>query len=217
VLSACCEIKPNDGRLRESPQLPSWIPDWRVRFEKAYQVFPLCNGPYNASGTEKPRIEYAQGSDAVRIRGVRLDSIVVVSTDLKTTRWEQVSQDWSAWSSHNHPANLYGDLEGQREAFRETFYLGMYKDNPHKHDRGKDLFDIAVRRKGNGIMKQALRGRTFGNAGRQFFGTSKGYMGRGTHGMQVGDLVVVLLGAKVPFILRESGKRGRFLLVGECC
>jgi len=41
-------------------------------------------------------------------------------------------------------------------------------------------------------------------------------MGRGPHGMQVNDLIVVFLGAKVPFVVRKSGPTSRFLLVSEC-
>ncbi|PVH75711.1 HET-domain-containing protein [Cadophora sp. DSE1049] len=239
ILSACCEVKTNaerlhkplqglggspksgmDPRSESNPTLPSWIPDWRVPFKTdydEYQVFPLCNNPYFAGGTGRPEIKYTRGSDTVTIRGIFLDSIAVVSTDLKTTRWQQVSDDWATWSRYDYLFTPYGDLEEQREAFRETFYLGLHnKDNPHKDDGGREFFDIAVRRRGDGVTKEQLGPRTFGRAGRQFFGTANGYMGRGPHGMQVGDLVVVLLGAKVPFVLRKAGETGRLLLVGEC-
>ena len=242
ILSACCEIQTNEGkeRLPESiqgleatftsgldsspesnPSLPSWIPNWRVPFKRdyeEYQVFPLCNSSYSASGTKRPTIKHDHGSFTITIRGIFLDSIAVVSTDVKTTRWQQVSEDWVTWSRYKYSATQYGGLEEQREAFRETFYLGMHdKENPHKGDGGQEFFDIAVGRKGNGVTKEQLGKRTFGKAGRQFFGTATGYMGRGSHGMQVGDLVVVLLGAKVPFVLRKAEETCRFLLVGECC
>jgi hypothetical protein len=240
ILSACCEIKTNaerlhkplqelegtpasgiDPRSESNPTLPSWIPDWRVPFNRdheEYQVFPLCNNPYFAGGTGQPEIKHTHGSNSVTICGIFLDSIAIVSTDLKTTRWQQVSEDWATWNRYDYPSTPYGNLEEQREAFRETFYLGLHnKDNPHKGDGGQEFFDIAVCRRGNGVTKEQLGSRTFGKAGRQFFGTANGYMGRGLHGMQVGDLVVVFLGAKVPFVLRKAEETGRLLLVGECC
>lgn len=234
VLSACCETKPNDTQYSQKsnaiptsetgqdPQtvsnaaFPSWIPDWRVPFEKDYQAFPLCNYPFQASGVEKPAVQHVQGSDAILIRSILVDSIVLVSTDHRTTRWPQVSEDWKVWFSYNHPANPYGDLEEQREAFYRTLYLGQNnKDNPYRHDGSERFFDIAVGRTGNGVVEQQP-GRSYGSAGRQFFGTRKGYMGRGLHSVQIGDLVVVLLGGKVPFVLRESRTKGKFFLVGEC-
>jgi hypothetical protein len=237
ILSACCEIDTNDGETlqdlegaptsevgpssKPNPTLPSWIPDWRVPFKKdyeEYQVFPLCNNEYHAGGAERPKIKHTSGSNTVNIGGIFLDTIAVLSTDIKTTRWEQVSEDWVTWSRYEYLSTPYGDLEAQREAFRETFYLGQYnKDNHHEVDGGQEFFDIAVRRKGDGVTKEQLGSRTFGKAGRQFFGTENGYMGRGAHGMQVGDMVVILLGAKVPFVLRKAGGKGKLLLVGECC
>lgn len=52
---------------------------------------------------------------------------------------------------------------------------------------------------------------------RQFYVTEKGYMGLGPAAMEVGDLVYVLAGGQVPFILRTVGtpNSGQFHLVGE--
>jgi hypothetical protein len=49
---------------------------------------------------------------------------------------------------------------------------------------------------------------------RKFFRTCKGYFGLGPRAMRPGDICCVLLGAKVPFILRPE--RQQYLLVGEC-
>ena len=54
--------------------------------------------------------------------------------------------------------------------------------------------------------------------GRRFFVTDKGYFGLAPHFATEGDLVCVLFGARVPFVLRpcmsEEGKPRRFKLVG---
>lgn len=93
----------------------------------------------------------------------------------------------------------------------------MYsKENPRKHDGDEVFFDRAVGRKDNDVPEQVSE-RTYGKAGRLFFGTRKGYMGRGVHCVQKGDLVVVLHGGKVPFVLRENEEKDKFLLIGECC
>jgi hypothetical protein len=50
--------------------------------------------------------------------------------------------------------------------------------------------------------------------GRRAFTTKKGYLGLGPMATQPGDLVCVLFGAKVPFILRYE--EDHYLFVGEC-
>ncbi|KAI0551408.1 heterokaryon incompatibility protein-domain-containing protein [Xylaria curta] len=47
------------------------------------------------------------------------------------------------------------------------------------------------------------------SGGRRFFRTKEGYIGTGPVDMKVGDSVVVLLGSRVPFVLREDDKTSR--------
>ena len=50
--------------------------------------------------------------------------------------------------------------------------------------------------------------------GKQPFRTSKGYIGLGPIASQKGDIIALLAGAQVPFVLRPDGS-GAFSLVGE--
>lgn len=50
----------------------------------------------------------------------------------------------------------------------------------------------------------------------RFFATDKGYLGRGPVGMKEGDVVCLLFGGRVPFVLRED-EDGYYRLVGESC
>jgi hypothetical protein len=54
----------------------------------------------------------------------------------------------------------------------------------------------------------------FRHHGRRPFITSEGHLGLGPAAMQRGDVVVVILGAELPFIFRKEDK-GRYSLVGE--
>ncbi|KAJ8126249.1 hypothetical protein O1611_g7388 [Lasiodiplodia mahajangana] len=47
------------------------------------------------------------------------------------------------------------------------------------------------------------------SGGRRFFRTKKGYIGTGPAGMDVGDSVAVLLGSRVPFVLRQDDQGPR--------
>ena len=51
-------------------------------------------------------------------------------------------------------------------------------------------------------------------AGRRFFATQEGYIGLAPSRTVAGDLVCILKGANVPFVLRRAGES--FVLVGEC-
>jgi hypothetical protein len=50
---------------------------------------------------------------------------------------------------------------------------------------------------------------------RRLFLTRRGYYGIGPEVMEYGDIVAVLFGAKVPYILRKTSG-GRYYLLGEC-
>jgi hypothetical protein len=68
-----------------------------------------------------------------------------------------------------------------------------------------------------GAHKKAPRfssGVQVASLGRKLFGTQEGYIGIGDVTLQEGDLVCVLFGGKVPFILRPAD--GRYRFVGEC-
>ncbi|KAF2228724.1 hypothetical protein EV356DRAFT_435862, partial [Viridothelium virens] len=52
--------------------------------------------------------------------------------------------------------------------------------------------------------------------GRRVFTSEKGYLGTGVEDVRAGDLVVLVEGACVPYILRPvAGREGTFSLVGE--
>lgn len=47
--------------------------------------------------------------------------------------------------------------------------------------------------------------------------TASGFMGRVPLAAQKGDIIAVLAGGKVPFVLREAGRKGLYSIVGDCC
>jgi hypothetical protein len=52
--------------------------------------------------------------------------------------------------------------------------------------------------------------------GRRQFATENGHIGLGSQNTQVGDIVCVLFGGSVPYILRSSDTPGFFKFIGEC-
>lgn len=51
---------------------------------------------------------------------------------------------------------------------------------------------------------------------RSFFKSSRGYYGLGPEVAEVGDVICILFGSSVPFVLRPNGTSGQWKLVGEC-
>ena len=50
---------------------------------------------------------------------------------------------------------------------------------------------------------------------RRTYRTSKGYLGLGPETLQDGDLIFIIAGSPVPFVLRKTAVQGRYRLVGE--
>ncbi|KAH8755177.1 hypothetical protein BGZ57DRAFT_933466 [Hyaloscypha finlandica] len=68
-------------------------------------------------------------------------------------------------------------------------------------------------------LAEALNEQAAGSEGFQcsqrFFMTEKGYMGIGPTGCANGDIVCVLLGGELPYVLRPVGNE-RYKMVGQC-
>jgi hypothetical protein len=107
---------------------------------------------------------------------------------------------------------LFGDISiGSRtskvvkEISTSFLRLTLAEDKlPKEYAKGEEVF--------------ALKGLSFFAAiaqSRRFAQTDMGLVGYVPMRARRGDLVVVLYGSKVPFVVREKG-RGRYSLIGEC-
>ena len=94
--------------------------------------------------------------------------------------------------------NKDGDDEG-REAMRE--FAPEYKQ----------LTNAVAKHVKSGTFSRDLQTSCLG---RKLFGTKEGYIGVGDVTLQADDLVCLLFGGKVPFILRKM--EGHYRFIGEC-
>ncbi|KAI0147064.1 hypothetical protein GGR57DRAFT_506041 [Xylariaceae sp. FL1272] len=178
--------------------LPSWVPDWRRRFKKDYQTFPLVKLNYDA-GSITP-------SDTPKIN------------IQNNVRWPQVREDWMELNKYMQShSRRYPSMQLLREAFKSTLYCYKHELQDQR-DGCSQYFDLATGSDNQLSTRKQLTEpeRNFGDAGRQFFGTTNGYMGRGLDSVQRGDIVGVFIGAKVPFVLRPTADNDGLYLVGEC-
>ena len=108
---------------------------------------------------------------------------------------------------------------------------GMIVEDMAQHLANFDTFLASMRHRTARRPPRSCRCHTSGDAdcffvaahsacdGRRLFYTSKGYLGLGPALLQAGDLVCVLAGGAIPFVLRQDSRsspsKRRFTLVGE--
>lgn len=175
--------------------------------------------------------------------GVRVGVVSAVAP--ATAGESRICGYWAMWRDGIHPKHIYGNLRKQRESFARTVFMDMDTDGSQRtlsvsveamHKRfklngaaedGRDTAEDGCLEQGSSqpeadekgdevnsghITALALRGDFF-----TFCATGNGFMGCVPTGTRVGDVVVIFLGAKVPFILRKYEDYDRYYLVGECC
>jgi hypothetical protein len=119
----------------------------------------------------------------------------------------------AVWSTSTAGLELADDGKWRKGAFSSRGYKETieYYNRTHNevkcNSEGEFLFGAEAKRFHSTLSVRCVS--------RRAFVTKDGYLGLGPDAIQAGDIVVVLLGSNVPFILRESVKN-KFQLVGEC-
>ncbi|KAH7417000.1 hypothetical protein BKA64DRAFT_285072 [Cadophora sp. MPI-SDFR-AT-0126] len=106
---------------------------------------------------------------------------------------------------------VYGGVDSMKLAFARTLTAGKAKDEANFEPFDTDDLEAFIDGPEN------AKGRLFADklwSWMGFFTTTDGYMGIGSMNMHLGDLIVVLFGGEVLFILRSEGEN--YSLVGEC-
>ncbi|MCJ1256837.1 hypothetical protein MMC24_004662 [Lignoscripta atroalba] len=217
VLCACQYTPRDDG-------LPSWAPDW----SKARTNGPIQNPDqwghlYSASDVASTMFLFYgrtwsdEDDDALRLQGVCIDTIEQLGTShTYGADWADLNSEWGRLSLTCTSArpdgtamamgdeipsdgtSLYFTGQSVAEAYGRTCML----------DRLADLEDTEESR-----WKAALA-RVEAIENRRFYVTREGFMGLGPSEAQEGDVVCVLQGAHVPFVLRKV--EDHHVLVEEC-
>ena len=236
------------GVLDAPYQLPSWCPDWSIRFNPwdlrdlnrrldemvfyntsagklAYVMIPMKDP------TVGPRTDIAH--ETLILRGLRFDTICELGKSyLASSRYTpKIYHQWDAimTASAKRTGTAYPTGQDRAEAFQSTLCAGIAGQGSTEGKRfvypveaiGKPIFDAWW---GNRVLDH-LRGvfrppspemphgkwilsisTQVGAAtrNRRFFVTEKGYFGLAPAATQPGDLVCILLGGRVPYIVRKT-------------
>jgi hypothetical protein len=226
--------------------LPSWVPRWHDRAvsEEKYISFKRFRlGTLRASKDVSASVEFRRSDLGLSIKGILIDAVTYsiepshmmasLSDEEKETilpwsdnvvemGYKSFVDEWKTWSDAyaEQKSSQYGDLEGQRNAYRELVFLDPEWEQGDQQNLISRVINAALKWTDESMMDIQTGGPYLKSLPQlpsyfHHFVTKSGYMGRGPKTTNKGDLVCILYGASVPFVLREFEEK--YYLLGECC
>lgn len=205
-------------RCTKQPHLPSWVPQWSLKGD----YFGVARDEHKASASYAADLSFCPDTNGqidrvLRVAGVILDQIATEATQpepLKRSSQEALTS-WMAILYMEHEGNdkVYFTGEKYAEVLDHTLHLGRHRT---PQTESIDITEMSWcdeqsnshTRFMNSVNKIAAL-----HKGRHFFFTPKGYIGLVNGTARHTDVVVVLLGAPLPFVLRKAGDQ--YILIGE--
>ena len=220
--------------------LPSWVPDWSQPkygggiLNRYYRFKPTCL--FRASGESRSRVALTEQSDAISVEGKRLDT-VKFAFQIKSLLSANGGNHFS--TTETNLREIVGQLllsatysftdEPSWKAFFRTLTADRTALSPRINDGYRSKFfaalsDVNLNHENWGENLPAVVWAEISkNIGpiiedKDMFLTSQGYLGLGQEGFRSGDIVCILLGGEVPYLLRQtvSSHTGIFNLLSEC-
>lgn len=200
------------GRQNQKLELPSWVPDWTVNLSSRPLIFGLGHR-FSAGGDKLAVFDWhpdfgfqlcGKLLDAVAVHGeVRLDYDPNGSSgphEIIQDWWRETQQIAFARTTRSPGSTRNVDaFEGLRRDLSICKH-GYYISGTRKGRRSSLLDEVENL---DEAMHSASQTLTLGpTRGRVLFTTANGYIGLAPHGTREGDLVFVILGGEVPFVLR---------------
>lgn len=222
VLLACA------GRHNQQLDLPSYVPDWTVNLASRPLIFGLGSLRFRAGGDKLGMFacEHSWEQDhGLQLSGILLDTIRRVGTvnlesdvagnvdphTLIRSWWEEAQQVALKRIARAPGSTGYTDAF---EAMRRRLAIckhGYYIGESRQKRRGSLLDDADLNADTAHSASQTL---TLGpTRGRVLFVSSTGFLGLVPHSTREGDVIFIIRGADVPYVLRPAGEA--YELIGE--
>jgi hypothetical protein len=219
---------------RDTLKSPTWIPDWRNQT----LVMSISGNGLGWNASKSMSLSISQVSNhVITISGIALDSITFKSDKISgggLFPWpglntEILKEDILFWEYHLGNTARYSDDVETITAYAETFSGGRtnFSSRADSVKQGRDFSAYllqylredhklypTVAQLAHGGDESAYRktaGRVLGD--KRMFRTASGYIGLGAHFLEPGDLICILFGGHVPYVLRPEGDH--FLFIGE--
>jgi len=219
--------------------VPSWVPFWSPVEWVSNSLGVHQDFYYQASTISGAELIFIDDDNVLHVKGFVLDTVAEAyrftaadwdaspdrlrSQQPNTPRPKVLEELWSIVNDTEKPSIYEGN---EREhAFSLSLCAGLSTYNRAEDDIKQHRRDFAAYWRlvfptfhadsNNGDAERYWVDMKLQIDGRSFLWTEKGYMGVGPCITQPGDLLCILFGAKVPFVLRQVDDPGRFKLVGE--
>ncbi|KAF5639579.1 heterokaryon incompatibility protein (het-6OR allele) [Fusarium sp. NRRL 25303] len=197
-----------------SATLPSWCPDYGSSFPETYENLDQEFGWlymynwYQAGGRDGPTIRFSPIDSRLELRGIVIDRITKIDRPIYNT--DTKNEILSAWYHDRDPrACCRGSYEevGWCELMRDMFIVFSNKPRDYSKPRTRAGFETMI----NSLWDPGSQLSVFQY---QTCHTETGLVGHARLDMQAGDVLCVLLGGNMPFILRPLDD-GVFGYVGQ--
>lgn len=194
-----------------NPNLPTWVPDWcngGVRSRHSEIIWIRVFRQFSAAASLRPLIRTTTSDKVLSLQGLVLDHVTHVGGTLRNRymlkeivhQWRDPKYYSDTFDSQQYPRG------GTYEQASYRTLLGDLEPLVDGETAGRHRFGSDERAK---VSAQSLLASTEDPANsvvhnRKGIITHSGMIGLSNPGVKVGDVVCVLLGGKMPFILRHK-------------
>lgn len=212
-----------------SDSRPSNMPSWTVNLGTPFTPIVLRdNDIFRASGDSRAEFKIDEGLGILKTRGYIVDRVQWVGQEFPNS--PRTTGTWDNWA-HLAVTSLSlskGASKTQNRDMLDEYRRTLLMDqDPEGCRASKDVFSplaecatihdftlelSAIYEQGSSPFATQVREVCLGRA---LLGTLNQKIGLGSPAYQEGDLVCLLFGAGVPFILRKEGQK--FISIGEAC
>ena len=194
------EVKPR------GPGVPSWMPDWRKVPRNIRGMQGLKSHVFSCAGTTKPTLSISPNSLLLKIRGFLIDSIVELMLPeeaLKTTKASKevhmalvriLCCDLAVSQSDNAPTQRW-----------DQSACDMYNAIAAEQNMSETSIEFST------FIQRVTRGSEY----TRVMGTQCERKGLALSNAEPGDVIAVLFGGRVPFVLRPTSY-DEYSFVGPC-
>ncbi|KAL8692741.1 MAG: hypothetical protein Q9218_002300 [Villophora microphyllina] len=198
----------------EQTTLPTWVPDWRQRFDsrgqyKAYHSFTSVTGRrYSCTGSSKPLIQLSSCGREITIQGLNWDIVQAVKTGTLA--------DMCHWIEQQHPSAVYRPTrEPLSTAFERLIctdraLLDRHQVKP-RWDSNNRPATAALANDPDALDEMV---KNLWNKGVAM--TQRNCLALVPEWANPTDIICWLMGGEVPILLRHDPTDGKYTLVGEC-
>jgi len=218
------------GEKERDSALATWVPDWSAQMQlptsDVLYVYSIYCEYDSSSGT--PLTLGDSSIHELRVKSVHVDKIALVETSAVPVLYETHDAEIAANSVISRWQELL-ESSGRWEArypgggsYSNAFWRTLASD-AEINDAATDPSRSGYRRirlpeshEMTSLIFRTNQTRYSSVVNRNFYITENGYIGLGEVGMEVGDLVYVLFGGKMPFVLRaQAGRAGCYSYIGH--